>query len=540
MKVIGAVARVLKAEGTEHLVCYPRQLLIDACTELGIRPIICRQERVGAGIADGISRSTGGGKIGVFSMQGGPGVENAFAGAAQAFGDNVPVLLLPGGAALDRTHTRPTFSAVDNYHHVTKWAAQLNMPGRVPELMRLAFNALRNGRPGPALLELPNDVIEQEIADGFAYTPVRRVRSAPDPADVRAAVATILKAKRPVIHAGQGVLYAGATRELVAFAEAIGAPVLTTNTGKGAFPEMHPLSVGAAVHSAPKALSHFLNGADYVIAIGSSMTRTPWGPRIPDGKKFIHLTNDPAELNKEFTDEVAILGDAKLALQALVDEIGQRKRPGGETMAAEIRKVREEWLEEWRPQLTSSEIPINQYRILHDLMRTVDGENTILTHDSGSAREQFVTFWQTAKPHGYLGWGKSTQLGHGLGVIMGAKLAHPDKLCINIMGDASVGMVGMDLETAVRNGIAILTIVCNNGVMAGERNSMPKSVERHNALDLGGNYADVAKALGEWSVRVHEPDKIVRALKQAIEVTKSGEPALVECVVKQNYSFSRY
>ena len=137
-------------------------------------------------------------------------------------------------------------------------------------------------------------------------------------------------------------------------------------------------------------------------------------------------------------------------------------------------------------------MPINQYRIVHDLMQTVDRENTIVTHDSGSPREQMVHVLEMPCAARLLGWGKSTQLGDGLGMIMGAKIANPDKLCINMMGDASIGMVGMDIETAVRNRIGILTVVFNNGIMAGERNGMEAAMQRYNAADLGGNYSEVA------------------------------------------------
>jgi acetolactate synthase-1/2/3 large subunit len=314
--------------------------------------------------------------------------------------------------------------------------------------------------------------------------------------------------------------------------------VLTTNTGKSAFPENHPLSLGAAVVSAPKAVNHFLKKADRVVAIGSSLTRTPWGPKVANGKKIVHLTNDPADIGKEFPTEAAALGDAKLVLEALIAEIGNKRRANG--TIAELCAVKEEWRKEWLAELNSAEIPINQYRVIHDLMQTVEIENTVITHDSGGPREQLVPFWEAVVPHSYLGWGKSTQLGHGLGLIMGAKLANPGKLCINVMGDASIGMVGMDIETAVRNRIGILTIVFNNGIMAGERDSMPRGIERHNTLDLGGNYADVVKALGAWSRRVVEPQAIASTLKQAIEVTQSREPALVEFVVKEGTRFSRY
>ena len=538
MKVAEAVARVLKAEGIEHLICYPRQALIDACAAIGIRPVVCRQERVGAGIADGISRSTYGKRIGVFAMQGGPGVENAFAGAAQLFGDNVPVLLIPGDR-VGRSFTPPSFDPVQNLRPVTKWSAEINDPARTIELMRRAFHLLRNGKPGPVLLELPSNIGGSDLPGEFSYAPPKAWRAAPDLADVKEAAAIILKSKNPVIHAGQGVLYAGATEELVKFAELIRAPVLTTNTGKGAFPENHPLSLGASVVSAPKMMFHFLRQADCVIGMGSSLTRNHWAPQIPTGKTIVHCTNEPNDINKEFPTAAAILGDAKLVLEALIAEIGSKKRTDDD-VAAQVQAVREAWLQEWEPELTSSEVPINQYRIVHDLMQTVNRENTIVTHDSGSPREQMVAFWQCIVPGGYLGWGKSTQLGHGLGLIMGAKIANPDKLCINMMGDASIGMVGMDLETAARNRIGTLTVVFNNGVMAGEQNGMEAAVQRYHAADLGGNYSEVARALGLWSKRIAHADEFIPTLKQAIEATQSQQPALIECVAKQNFRYSRY
>ena len=139
-----------------------------------------------------------------------------------------------------------------------------------------------------------------------------------------------------------------------------------------------------------------------------------------------------------------------------------------------------------------------------------------------------------------MGWGKSTQLGYGLGIMMGAKLAEPDKLCVNMMGDAAIGMVGMDIETAVRNRIGILTIVFNNGVMAIERGHMPYATEAYGALDQGGDYSKIAEALGAWGRRVERVDDFLPSLKDAIEITKTGQPALLECIVKEGYDFSRY
>jgi acetolactate synthase-1/2/3 large subunit len=537
MKIADAIARVLQDEGIGHLVCYPRNPLIDPCAAIGIRPIICRQERVGVHIADGISRSTNGKTIGVFAPQGGPGIENSFAGVAQSFSDNTPILIIPGAASKGRSHTPPAFSAVDNFAHITKWGCELDDPKRVWEIMRRAFHALRTGKPGPVMVELTGEIADAECGE-YAYHPLPALRMGPDPRDVAAVAEVLLSAERPVIHAGQGVLYADASAELVALAELLNIPVLTTNTGKSAFPETHPLSLGAMVVSAPQAAFAYLKGADAIFGAGASFSRTTWGPQIPAGKRIVHLTNSDTDLNKEHFSEAAMLCDAKLGLQALIDFIGTRRRTTD--AAAGLAEMKRAWLADWQVDLTSSEVPINQYRVLNDAMTALANEQTIVTHEAGSPREQFVTFWQSKTPRDYLGWGKSTQLGAGLGMIIGAKLAFPDKICINVMGDASIGMVGMDLETAVRHHVGIITIVFNNGIMAGERVGLEIATERYDALDLGGKYADLAAALGTWSKRIEQPDAFAGVLAEAVAVTRTGRPALIEVMAKECVRFSRY
>ncbi len=543
MKAVDAIAEILRREGTEYIVCFPNHPLIEAAARAGIRPIMCRQERVGMAIADGISRTTNGRRIGVFIMQYGPGTENAFPGAAQAFADNVPTLLIPDGYPTGRAFITPSFSAVENYAHVTKWRAQVNEAGRVPELMRRAFYQLRTGKGGPALVEVPRNLWNEEVGD-LDYAPVKGNRYAPDPQDVRDAVQAMLKAKSLVIHAGQGVLYSEATDELVQLAELLQAPVMTTMPGKSAFPENHPLALGASAVSTTKPIAHFLQKADAVFGVGCSFTRTSYGRTIPPGKMIIHSTNDPNDVNKDYKVDHALIGDAKLTLQAVIDEVRAQTRGAGSLSnaktAEEARAVKKAWLDEWAAQLTSNEVPINQYRIISDLMRNVDRANTIITHDAGSPRDQLVPFWETVAPRTYQGWGKTTQLGYGLGITMGAKLAEPDKLCVNIMGDAAIGMVGMDIETAARSNIGILTIVFNNGAMAIERSSMAFATEKYGSVYLGGDYRSVAKALGAWGARVEKPNEFVPALKEAVEVTKTGQPALIECMVKEGFDFSRY
>jgi acetolactate synthase-1/2/3 large subunit len=274
------------------------------------------------------------------------------------------------------------------------------------------------------------------------------------------------------------------------------------------------------------------------------MTRTSFGPALPTGKKIIHSTNDASDINKDLPAELGLVADAGLVIDALMEEIGRQKQGAHaakfNALKDEVAAIKKAWLEEWSKFLNSDEVPINQYRVVHEMLRTLDRDNVIITHDAGSPREQLLPFWETTRPHHYIGWGKSTQLGYGLGLAMGAKLASPKKMCINVMGDSSFGMSGMDIETASRNGIAILTVVFNNQVMACERHVLETSTAKFGALSVGGNYTKVAEGLNVAARRVEKPAEITPALKEAVKTTESGKPFLLEVVAKEGYDFSRY
>jgi len=545
MRGVTAVANVLQMEGTEYLFCYPANALIEAAAVAGIKPIMSRTERTTVNMADGYTRVSNGRRNGVVVTQSGPGIENAFGGIAHAYADSVPIMVIPGGTSRSRIGQHPDFNAVDNYRGVTKWAAQINQAARIPELMRRAYTFLRSGAPGPVLLEMPGDVGAEEIDEAaFNYWPVKHFKSEGNPSDVTDAVMALLAAKNPVIYAGQGVLWAEATQELKEFAELVNAPVMTTNLGKSAFPEDHPLSLGAGGTTTTKMVRHFLDRADLVFGIGTSFTTNLASVGVPAGKVLVQCTVDERDLNKEHQVQHAIVGDAKLVLQQLIEEVRRQAGPDGrrssDAVAREVKRVKDEWLEEWLPLLTSDEAPINPYRVIWDLMHTVDRRQTIVTHDSGHPRDQTVPFFESLVPRGYLGWGNSTQLGYSLGLSMGAKLAAPEKLVVNIMGDAAIGMAGMDIETAVRLRIPILTIVLNNHVMSGYARNYPVATERFGFTELHGNYAAVAQALGGYGERIEEPREIVPAIRRAQEAMASGRPALLEFMTKEENRLSRY
>jgi len=536
------VADILKREGVQFLIGYPVNPIIEAAAEADIRTIIVRQERTGLHMADAVSRVSSGERIGVFAMQHGPGTENSFGGVAQAFGDSVPIVVLPAGYPRRLLNIPPNFSSFLNYQHVTKWAEQVIVADAVPDAMRRAFTQVRNGRPQPVLVELPHDLLREDVADGWTYTPAPRLRTGPDPRGVAEVAAALVAAERPVIYAGQGVHYARAWKGLRELAELLEAPVTTSLQGKSAFPETHPLSLGSGGRSISKPLHHFLTHTDLIFGIGCSFATTNYGVAMPKGTRIIHATLDPLDINKDVRAELALIGDAGLTLDALVAEVRDRLRGGPRGRASavtqEIKRLKAEWLGQWMPRLTSDAAPLSPYRVIWDLLHTVDVANTIITHDAGSPRDQISPFWEPVEPLTYIGWGKTTQLGYGLGLAMGAKLAAPDKLCINVWGDAAIGFTGMDFETAVRERIPILSVLLNNFSMAIELKIMKVATEKYRSTDISGNYAEFARALGGWGERVTEPGAIVSAIKRGIEATREGTPALLEFITEKAVDFS--
>jgi acetolactate synthase-1/2/3 large subunit len=451
---------------------------------------------------------------------------------------------MPAGYQRRLANYFPNFNSTLNMQHITKWAEPITMGRALPEVMRRAFSQLRNGRGGPVLVEIPLDVFREDVDDDFTYVPSFAAISAPDPSAIDKVAEVLAGAKNPVIYAGQGVHYAEAWPELKQLAEEWNIPVTTSIEGKSAFPENHPLSLGSGGRAMPRNVHDFLGNADVIFGIGCSFALTAFGVQMPRGKTIIHATLDPMDLNKDVPVQHTLLGDAKLTLQGLIAAMSGKDKANAEarreTVPATIRETKEVWLNEWMPKLTSKEAPISPYRVIWDLLHTVDVDNTIVTHDAGSPRDQTTPFWECTTPLSYIGWGKTTQLGYGLGLAMGAKLARPDALCINIWGDAAIGFTGMDFETAVRERIPILSILFNNFSMAIELPIMKVATEKYRSTDISGHYADMAKAFGGYGERITDPAEIIPAIKRGIEANKNGQPALLEFITEKELATSTF
>ena len=408
-----------------------------------------------------------------------------------------------------------------------------------------AFTQIKNGRPGPVLLELPGDVGKAEVpSDIEDYQVTRQFKTAAASEDVRDIVTALLKAQKPIINAGQGILYAEASDELIEFSELVNVPVMTTLAGKSAYPENHPLALGTGGNTGTLMVDRFLQTTDFILGIGTSFVINNFTVPMPENVIKAQVTNTPEDINRDYRVQFGAVGDAKLVLRQLIEEaksqLGEHGRADVNGAKDEVAKIKAEFMNEWMPRLTSDETPMSPYRVFHEVMNTVDPKNTIITHDSGYPRNQLVPFWPALTPRSYIGWGKSTQLGYGLGLALGAKVAAPDKTVINVMGDAAFGMAGLDLETGVRSQLGTITIVLNNGVMTHYTDHFPHATENWKSNELGGIYSDTATSLGAHGERITNPNEIKPAVERALEITASGQPVLLEMITKEEETISTY
>jgi thiamine pyrophosphate-dependent acetolactate synthase large subunit-like protein len=525
------LARILKAEGIPWVSCYPTSNVNNALGEEGVPILMMGEERFAVAVADAFSRVTCGKQMGactVMASLNAAGIQMAYGAVAQAWEDSSPVLVIAEG--LGRGASRHThYDMAGAFKSVTKWVGEIDRAELVPDYVRRAFTLLRSGRPGPVLLLVPRDLGEYD-PDEHPYAPVKGWRSAPDPDDVKAAVKTLLAAREPLLHVGEGVLYADATAELLRFAELAQVPVLTTLKAKGAFPENHPLSVGVRGSHA----EHFLRKCDVLFSIGSSLFPNRFSHSIPDAdrKTIVQCTVDTLDINRSYETRHAVIGDARLTLQALVDELaarGPRKRP---ELLEEIRGARAAFQAKFKPWLESTETPINPYRVFGDLMKVLDPKNSFLTADSGNTRDQTSTVYEAHIPRGYLGWGNVSTLGFSLAGAVAAKLAFPSRQCVLVTGDAGVCYMMGNFEAVARYKIGITTIHINNGGYSGYgpgfwgagHDPYTWKVSDHAAACM----SSMARAVGFHGEDVSEPAEIIPAVKRAFDENARGRPAFIE------------
>jgi acetolactate synthase-1/2/3 large subunit len=379
--------------------------------------------------------------------------------------------------------------------------------------------------------------MEVDALDYRAVSTQPRLRSGADPAGIAAAVEMIAKAKRPYLYAGAGVLFSGASAELVRLAELLTLPTATTLNGKSAFPENHPLSLGLGgfvrgrYHTLPAA--EIAGKADVIVAVGCGFKYEATRKRPHDGVKLIQIDVEPGEINRSQLADVALLGDARLVLNQLVDHakahLSAERLKAVQARQDEIDALKRRWSEISAPLLESTDMPINPFRVTKELCALIDPKRTIMLHDAGTVRGTICYHYMATEPRGFLGFGAASSMGWSLGAALGAKKAHPDKLVVALIGEEAFQETAMDLETSVRNEAPVMIIVNNNRkqVGASSRNDRRLDYARfHSGLDI----RSFAESLGAHAVRIADPDALSAGLAQAIARVEAGRTTVVEIV----------
>ena len=535
VKAANGLVRILKAEGVPWVSCYPTNHVNNALGEERVPILMMGEERFAVAVADGLSRVTNGKQIGVCTVMANlnaAGIQMAYGAIAQAWEDSSPLLVIAEGVGAGGSrHTH--YDMAEAFKSVTKWVGEIDRADLVPDYARRAFTQLRSGRPAPVLLIIPRDLGEYD-EDEHPYTVVKGWRSAPDPDDVKAAIRTLLGARDPLLHVGEGVLYANATSELLRFAELAHVPVLTTLKAKSAFPENHPLSVGVRGSLA----EHYLRKADVLFSVGSSLFPNRFSHVVPDADKktIVQCTIDTLDINRSYETRCAVIGDAKLTLQALTAELSAQTgnaRKNSE-LVNEIRAGKQAFLAQYRPLMESNETPLNPYRVIGDLIKVLDPKASFVTADSGSTRDQISTVYEAQIPRGYLGWGNVSTLGFSLAGTIAAKLAYPQRQCVNVTGDAGVCYMMGNFEAVARYKIGITTVHINNGGYSGYgpgfwgagHDPYTFKVSDHASACMSA----MARAVGFYGEDVSAPEEVIPALKRAFEQNAKGRPAFLEFI----------
>ncbi|MYB42947.1 MAG: thiamine pyrophosphate-binding protein [Chloroflexi bacterium] len=532
------VARALQDQGADAIftiVAGPVTNVIGACGEIGVRPIGVRHEQGASFMA--IAHGYVAGKVGVAMTGSGPGVTNAITGVHVAWDSGYPLLVLGGSAALHQ-RGRMTFQEADSVammQPITKWAIQADSAERIPELIAMGYHKALSGRPGPVYIDLPLDVLREEVEDieirrAISSTPPARAHG--DPALIEQAAELLLNAERPLLIVGKGVRWGGeeAFGDLQQLVDDLGVPFLSSPMGRGFIPDDHPLNVAAA-------RSQAMRGADVVVVLAA---RLNWmfqmGQGFAPDAKLIQVDIDAEEIGLQKDVDVGIAGDVGRVLRQLGEALEGRTEGLAEQRAEspwrhELRETLARNAERLAPLLVSDKMPISHYRLMNEIRNaaprdaiiTVDGEITMAT-----ARQVLQSFGPATR----LNSGTNACIGTGVPFAIGAQLARPEATVISVNGDSAFGFNGMEIETALRHNLPVIFIVDNNQGILGS--TLEQGLfgddypERVGMYVPEARYDKVMDAFGGHAEHVERPEEIGPALQRALA---AGRAALIDVAI---------
>jgi len=540
-----ALVRCLIEEGVRYVFGVPGDQInpiTDAIYRLGgdtgMKFITTRHEQAAAHMADAWARVTG--EPGVCLGTVGPGVADLVPGVYPAWADSVPIIVL--GAQNQTWRCYPEHGSMQSLDQVTlmtpvtKWRALVNDVRRMPHLVNMAFRAATSGRPAPVYLDLPSNVLCDKIdSEACPILPLQRYRATAAPVAeaslIEQAADMLVQAEYPLLHAGGGVLRGSAWDEALELAQYLSAPVTTSLGARGAIPEDHPLCLIASSYGAITAQSQ----ADLVLLVGGRMGDIDFWGRPPiwgeyDKQRFVQIDIEPQNIGLNRPVDLALVGDAKGTLRALLEAVKERTAPRAESPRFQAaRDAQQTWLDGWEEGAHSDQSPIHPLRLMREV-RQFFPRNAIFAQDGGTTG--VWAFYQNRiyEPRSFLWAADSGHLGTGVPYAVAARLARPDLPVYCITGDGSFGLNGMEMETALRENAPIVVVIANDqawGMIKGGQKLVYN--ERYVGVDFtDARYDKLAEALGCYGERVTEPGQIRPALQRAVD---SGLPAVLDVIL---------
>jgi acetolactate synthase I/II/III large subunit len=511
------IVKCLENEGVKYVFGIPGEEnihFIDALDSSSIRFILVRHEQSGSFMADMYGRVTG--TAGICTGTLGPGAINLLLGTADAHTDSVPLVAISAQVGLNREYkeTHQFVDLVSMFKPVTKWAAEIKVPGAVPEMVRKAFKVAQTERPGSCYIGVPQDLEEMSVSPQLRPLPRSQVYdSAPSPSQVRRAVKVFEGAKSPIVLAGHGAARDNAQDALIRFSEHLHIPVATTFMGKGVFPDMHPNALGAVGFMRHDYVNFGFDLADAVICVGYDLQEFDPVRINPNAdKKIIHISRYAAEVDAHYPVAVGIESNLSMALDNLAKGVSSKKGPkaGNQKIVNLLRTELEQGAKD-------DSFPVKPQRIVSDT-RMALGQSDIVLVDTGALKMWMARLYPTYKPNTCLISNGLSTMAFALPGAIAVKLAYPQRKVLAATGDGGFLMLGSELETAVRERVPIVVLIWEDQAYGLIKWKMDLELEHHSSVDFHNpDFVKYAEAFGAKGYRINRSDELLPTLKSALE-----------------------
>ena len=531
-----AIVEALEAEGVEYVFGLPGnpQLLYNDLYGSAVQPVLVRMETSAVFMAMAYARASG--RVGVVHASPGPGMANLVPGLLEAKYACSALVCVVSAAGREHEGSGGFQDApsLEMVRPVTKWAVRIDLPERTSWTMQRAFAVARNGKPGPVFVEIPVDVAAAEAEIPGYRRPLTGLRSAGDPAAIERASQLLAESDRPVIWAGGGVALSGAEDALVALADALDAPVVTTPSGRGSISEAHRLAFGSVGLYRTRSSARPVDESDCVLYVGTRLEefQTGLGRYLPATARVIQVDVDPFELERNIAADVAVAGDAKLVLEQLADATPPvHQRP----WTVELSAFRAEYERAVEGECTAGGPgPLRTKQVVHALNRVFPG-GFVLVHENGGQDlwSYYCPYVKVTEHRGCVAPAEQTVMGLGVAGAIGARLARPDTDVVCVTGDGAFQMYLKEIPTALQHAAPVLWVVLDNASLHWVKWIARATGERYLAVDFDvqPDLAAVAAASGAHAQRIDSPQKLDAALELARDALREGRPAVLVCEI---------